>query len=162
MKPPRTQRLLRQFFPSIVLALVAVALVAGTVSAGAAPAHIASVTPKPGRYSGSAGLFTLSFTVSAGGKQITHLVTDYNPAADCSVPTSIQSEVFPTLAVHRGSFTGSTTLGSSGSAQFFSIRGSFSTPAKAAGTIHGHFSIPHNALPPCSNTTAFTVQRVGK
>jgi hypothetical protein len=161
MQPSRNHRL-RLFFPFVALALVAAALVAGTVSAGAAPAHSASVTPKPGRYSGSAGLFTLSFTVSAGGKQIAHLTTDYNPAADCSVPTSIQSEAFPTLAVRRGSFTGSTTLGSSGSAQFFSIRGSFSTPTKAAGTIHGHFSIPHNALPPCSNTTAFTVQRVGK
>ncbi len=150
-----------------------IAVSAGSVSAGAASARSASAgsarghtagsaTPKPGHYSGAAGLFNLSFTVSANGKQITHLVTDYNPAAECNVPTSIQSEAFPTLAVRKGAFTGSTTLGSAGSVQFFSIKGSFSTPTKAAGTIHGHFTIPHNALPPCSNTTAFAAQHVGK
>jgi hypothetical protein len=78
------------------------------------------------------------------------------------VPTNGQSERFPELAVRKGSFTGSTTLSPrSGIEQFFSIKGSFSSPTRAAGTMHGHFSIPHNALSPCSNTSAFTALRVG-
>jgi hypothetical protein len=143
----------------LLVALLCASLIS---AAHAEPARTASATPKPGRYTGFVGPFSLSFKVSAGGRQITDLVTGYDPGAECSVPTNGQSERFPALSVRKGSFTGSTTLAPpSGIEQFFSIKGSFSSSTRAAGTMHGHFSIPHNALPPCSNTSTFTAQRVG-
>ena len=119
------------------------------------------MTPRPGRYSGFAGPFNLSFKVSSDSKRITHLVTIYNPAANCGIPTNGQSEGFPALAVRKGRFTGSTVLSPpSGTEVSFSIQGSFSTPTRAAGTIHGHLTVV--SLPPCNGHMSFTAQRVGK
>ena len=143
--------------------LLACALAAATVllaPALSASGHATAVTPRPGRYAGSAGPFTLSFKVAAGAREITHLVTMYNPAADCGIATNDEHEGFPTLAVRKGRFTGTTVLRPpSGIPVFFSIEGSFSTPTRAAGTVHGRLTVV--SLPTCSDHVSFTAQRVG-
>lgn len=142
-------------------ALTLTGTTAAAVAAREARTAKAPVTPKPGRYSGTAGPFTLSFKVTADSKKITHLVTMYNPAADCGIPTNGQSEGFPALAIRKGRFTGSTVLSPpSGTEVSFSIQGSFSTPTRAAGTIHGHLTV--TSLPPCNDHVSFIVQRIGK
>lgn len=153
---------LAKILPVALLAILASAgAAAGPAAARDAHDGTAVVTPRPGRYTGFAGPFTISFKVSPDRKTITHLVTIYNPAADCGIPTNGESEGFPTLAVRKGRFTGSTVLSPpSGSRVFFSIQGSFSTPTRAAGTIHGHLTVV--SLRPCSDHVSFSVQRVKK
>jgi hypothetical protein len=149
----------------ICTAALALALGTGALAADAASAapHKTPVTPKPGRYSGFVGPFSISFRVSSNSKQITSLASTFNPAADCGVPTNLETERFPKLAIRKGAFTGSDVFNPpSQILVFFWIHGSFSTKTRAGGTMHGHFSLPHNALPPCSVSTSFTASRVGK
>jgi hypothetical protein len=105
-----------------------------------APTHKAAVTPRPGRYSGFVGPFSISFRVSSNSKQIMSLASTFNPAADCGVPTNLETEHFPKLAIRKGAFTGSDVFNPpSHILVFFSIRGSFSG-RRQAGTITCSFA----------------------
>jgi hypothetical protein len=133
----------------------------GVASARTARLAKAAVKPEAGRYSGFVGPFTISFQVAAGGARITHLVTTFNGATFCSVPTAEHSVAFPALAVRDGRFTGSTSLNPpSHIIDYFSISGKFTTATRASGTVHEHFTV--TSLPPCSASDAFSVTRVRK
>ncbi len=137
------------------------ALGVSVVSARTASSAKVAVKPEPGHYSGFVGPFTISFEVSSGGKTITHLVTSFNGATLCSVPTAAISVGFPTLAVRDGDFTGSTSLNPpSHIVEYFSISGKFTAPTRASGTVHEHFTV--TSLPPCHASDTFTVTRAGK
>ncbi len=65
------------------------------------------------------------------------------------------------LAVRDGDFTGSTSLNPpSHIVDYFSISGKFTTPTRASGTVHEHFTV--TSLPPCHASDTFTVTRTGK
>jgi hypothetical protein len=117
------------------------------------------VVPKDGRYQGFVGPDTIHFTVTSNGEKIAHLVTSYNPAANCSIPTGDQTESFGTLEIHDGSFKGATSnvIPSGGTSQTFSIVGHFTSDASAEGTIHGHLVV--TSLPPCNDHQPFKVSR---
>lgn len=124
----------------------------------------AGVMPKTGNYAGFAGASDIGFKVSANGKKITDMSTHFEATVNCGPPAENPPLVhFPALAVVKGSFHGSTsvTYGGGISPQY-SIRGTFSTPAHAGGTISVHFDFPHNALPPCNETASFSVTRATK
>jgi hypothetical protein len=142
--------------------LIATAMLAETGYALAAGK--AAVTPKPGNYAGFAGTFDLGLKVIAKGMRITDLSTRYEATVNCGPPAENPPLVhFPALAVVKGSFHGSTTeIDPSGINPQYSIRGTFSTPTRAGGTISVHFDFPHNALPPCDETVQFSVARATK
>jgi hypothetical protein len=131
---------------------------AGAAGSSKAARPSKAVVPKDGRYKGLAGVDTIHFTVTSDGKKITGLVTSYNPAADCSIPTSDQTESFGTLEIHDGSFKGSASESGGGTPQTFSIDGHFSNDTHAEGTIRGHLVV--KSLPPCNDHQPFTVTRV--
>lgn len=124
----------------------------------------AAVTPKPGNYAGIAGTFDLGFKVPAKSMKITDMSTRYEATVNCGPPAENPPLVhFPTLAVIKGRFHGSTTLiVPSGINPQYSISGAFSTPKHAGGTISVHFDFPHNALPPCNEKVQFSVTRATK
>jgi hypothetical protein len=134
----------------------AAASAVGSSKAGAAARKI---VPKDGRYKGFVGPDTIHFRVTSHGKKITNLVTTYNPAANCSIPTADQTESFRTLDIHDGSFKGSASrvTPSGGTPQHFSIEGHFVTDTRADGTIHGHLVV--TSLPPCNDHEPFKVSR---
>lgn len=134
---------------------VADAATAGAVSASTAKTD--HVVPKDGTYKGSAGVDTISFKVTADGTKIVDLVTTYNPAADCSIPTADQKESFPAMKIHDGEFKGSTDLGG-GIVQTFELSGSFTNDTHVKGTIHGHLTV--TSLPPCNDQQPFDAARV--
>jgi hypothetical protein len=145
----------RLFVLSVLLA--AGVIVPGTAAGSSDIGHASKVVvPKDGRYKGFAGVDTIRFTVTSDGKKITGLVTTYNPAADCSIPTSAQTESFGTLEIHDGTFKGSTST-SGGADETFSIDGHFASDTRAEGTIHGHLVV--KSLPPCNDHAPFTVTR---
>jgi hypothetical protein len=134
------------------------AVATGSSNAGSAAEH---VVPKDGRYTGFVGPDTIHFMVTSDGKKITHLVTTYNAAANCSIPTGDQTESFGTLDIHDGSFKGSSSdvTPGGGTPQNFSIEGHFVSDTRAEGTIHGHLVV--TSLPPCNDHEPFTVSRAG-
>jgi hypothetical protein len=153
--------------PARLLCLLTAVVAAGAIGAEAAGATGSSktgvetknVVPKDGRYAGFVGPDTIHFTVTADGRKVAHLVTTYNPAANCSIPTAGQTESFGTLEIHDGSFKGSTSdvIPSGGTPQNFSIDGHFVSDTRADGTIHGHLVV--KSLPPCNDHEPFTVSR---
>jgi hypothetical protein len=144
---------------SLALCALLLALAAGA-SADSATVAGSPATPRAGRYSGNAGPYTLSFKVSSDRKRITHLVTNYNAAADCSIPTGETTISFPALAIKKGRFTGSTVVREpSGISESFSIQGSFSSPTRAGGTVHGNLAVP--TFRPCHDHVALAVHRIG-
>jgi hypothetical protein len=152
------------FFSSGRMVVVVALVIAGlAVAAAAAVARGGSqresaVTPMTGRYVGAAGPFSLRFEVADGGGRIEHLVTGYNPAANCGIPTASESETFPTLEVHDGAFKGATAFHApSGITTTFELTGHFTTRTRAEGTLHGHLSI--KGFAPCNNDEAFTATR---
>ena len=142
--------------------LIAMAMLAETGYALAAGKS--SVKPRPGNYAGFAGVFNLGFKVPAKGEKVTDLTTNYEGTVNCGPPGENATQVhFPTLAVLKGSFHGSTSITyPSGISPHYSISGSFSTPTRAGGTINVHFDFPHNALPPCDETEQFSAARATK
>lgn len=160
MPRPLTYRLCLLIAVAAVAAAVFGPAAAGAASGARAGAATNAVVPKDGRYSGFAGPDTMHFRVTADGKKIIDLVTTYNPAADCSIPTSsVQTEEFGTLEIHDGSFTGSSSdvIPSSETPQHFSIDGHFVSDTRAEGTIHGHLDV--TSLPPCNDHVPFKVSR---
>jgi hypothetical protein len=147
----------------LLSAIVAAGAIGPTVAGatGSPKAGVAEkkVVPKDGRYTGFVGPDTIHFRVSSDGKKITDLVTTYNPAANCSIPTGDQTESFGTLSIHDGSFRGSTSrvIPSGGTPQNFSIDGHFVSDTRADGTIHGHLVV--TSLPPCNDHQPFKVSR---
>jgi hypothetical protein len=131
------------------------------VVAGNSTAHPAAkkIVPKDGRYTGFVGPDTIHFKVTSDGRRIVDLVTTYNPAANCSIPTADQTESFGTVNIDGGSFKGSTSdvIPSGGTPQHFSIDGHFVSDTRAEGTIHGHLVV--TSLPPCNDHQPFTVRR---
>ena len=140
---------------SAAIAVLGLALVMMLVSTA-----LASVGPRSGTFDGNAGAFSVGFTVSRDGKQITGLRTDFQATEDCGPASVTQVHVvFPSISVRDGDFSGSTqTAGEI--PMHYSIRGSFHTPTAATGTIRVHFTFPHNALPPCNESDSFSVKRV--
>ena len=102
-------RHIRRLMGPIALGAFLLAL-AGGASADRASIAGSPARPRAGRYAGSAGPYTISFKVSSDRKRITHLVTNYNPAGDCGIPTSETNIGFPALSVKKGRFTGSTVV----------------------------------------------------
>jgi hypothetical protein len=139
----------------------AVALIAVVLSA--TPAWAA--TPRSGRYAGFVGgVFSISFRVA--NTKITHLVTNFE-ATTCSGLAPAESSPsfgFPTLAIENGHFAGSRTVNyRSGISPHFTLSGSFSTPKRAAGTLHEHIALPPNfGAPSCTVSYAFSVTRIGE
>jgi hypothetical protein len=142
--------------------LIAVAMLAET--GYALGAGKATVTPRPGNYAGFVGTFDLGFKVGANGTKITDMSTHFEATTNCGPPAENPPLVhFPALAVLKGSFHGSTTVSYGGGiSPHYSIRGTFSTPTHAGGTVNVHFDYPHNALPPCDETVPFSVTRATK
>jgi hypothetical protein len=147
-----------------LLTAVVAAGAVGATAAGAAGSSQAGpaakkVVPKDGRYTGFVGPDTIHFRVTSDGKKITDLVTTYNPAANCSIPTADQTESFGTLDIRDGSFKGSTSdvIPSGGTPQNFSIEGHFVSDTRADGMIHGHLVV--KSLPPCNDHEPFAVRR---
>jgi hypothetical protein len=147
----------------LLTAVLAAGAIGPTVAGAAGSSHASpaakKVVPKDGRYTGFVGPDTIHFRVTSDGKKITDLVTTYNPAANCSIPTDDQTESFRTLAIHDGSFKGSTAdvIPSGGTPQHFSIAGHFVSDTRADGTIHGHLVV--TSLPPCNDHEPFRVSR---
>jgi hypothetical protein len=147
----------------LLTAVVAAGAIGPTVAGatGSSKAGLAAkkVMPKDGRYTGFVGPDAIHFRVTSDGKKITDLVTTYNPAANCSIPTGDQTESFGTLGIHDGSFKGSTSdvIPSGGTPQHFSIDGHFVSDTRAEGTIHGHLVVA--SLPPCNDHEPFRVSR---
>ena len=108
--------------------------------------------------------FDLGFKVTAKGTKITDMSTHFEATVNCGPPAENPPLVhFPTLAVVKGSFHGSTSVTYGGGINpQYSIRGTFSTPTHAGGTISVHFDFPHNALPPCNETASISVTRATK
>lgn len=159
-RPKAVRRLAALWIAALAVILPSIACTS-VASARSASVAKATVKPEPGHYSGFVGPFTIGFEVPAGGQKITHLVTTFNGATLCSVPTSAISIGFPTLAVRDGGFTGSTSLNPpSHIVDYFSISGKFTTPTRASGTVHEHFTV--TSLPPCHASDAFAVTRAGK
>ena len=122
---------------------------------------IAAVKPDAGSYAGSAGAgFPVSFTVSSNGKEIIKLRTDFEGTINCGPPATDPPYFdFPSLELAGDSFHGATTIADrAGTSPSYTIKGTFSTATHADGTIHVFFSYPHNALPPCNETDAFSVR----
>jgi hypothetical protein len=143
-----------------VMAAAAIgATAAGATGSSSTAVGAKKVVPKDGRYAGFVGPDTIHFTVTSDGEKITHLVTTYNPAANCSIPTADQMESFGTLDINDGSFKGRTSdvIPSGGTPQNFSIDGHFVSDTRAEGTIHGHLVV--TSLPPCNDHEPFTVSR---
>jgi hypothetical protein len=134
-------------------------LVACALALSGAAGATATVKPDAGSYSGSAGAgFPVSFTVSSNGKEITKLRTDFEGTVNCG-PAADDPPYFdfPTLAITDDGFHGATTVTNpSGISPSYTIKGTFSTATHAGGTVHVSFSFPHNALPPCNETDAFS------
>ena len=142
--------------------LAVTGLVAAIVAAGGVARADSAVKPDPGSYLGSAGAgFPVSFKVGDGGTEITGLRTDFEGTVNCG-PGSNNPPYFdfPTLRLLDGSFTGHTSvLWASGISPSYTIKGTFGSPTRATGTIHVYFTYPHNALPPCEETDAFSVAK---
>jgi hypothetical protein len=145
-----------RFVAALLIATAALAETGYALAAGKA-----AVTPKPGNYAGFAGTFDLGFKVTAKGTKITDMSTHFEATANCGPPAENPPLVhFPALAVVKGSFHGSTGVTDpSGTSPQYSIRGTFSSPTRAGGTISVHFDYLHNALPPCNETVPFSVTR---
>jgi hypothetical protein len=147
---------------SAVRRVVVTGFVAALVVAGGAARADAAVKPDAGSYSGSAGAgFPVSFKVGDGGKEITRLRTDFEGTVNCG-PASDNPPYFdfPTLSILDDSFKGQTSvLWGSGINPSYTIKGTFSSPTRANGTIHVYFTYPHNALPPCEETDSFSVAK---
>src|SRR5271154_5187353 len=80
---PRIRALMLSPFP--VIAVAALVLIA-SATAG-------SVKPKPGRFQGNSGAFSVGFKVSSSSKQITGLRTDFQATVSCGPPSSIPVHV---------------------------------------------------------------------
>jgi hypothetical protein len=152
-------RLLKTGFAAALLVVAATFGAAYALAAGKA-----AVTPKTGNYAGSAGASDLGFKVTAKGTKITDLSTHFEATVNCGPPAENPPLVhFPTLAVVKGRFHGSTSISyGSGITPQYSIRGDFRSPTQAGGTISIHFDFPHNALPPCNETASISVTRATK
>jgi hypothetical protein len=147
----------------VVAALLIAAAMLGETGYALA-AGKAAATPKTGNYAGSAGASDIGFEVTAKGTKITDLSTHFEATVNCGPPAENPPLVhFPTLAVVKGSFHGSTSVSYGGGINpQYSIRGTFSSPTHAGGTISVHFDFPHNALPPCDETAPISVTRATK
>ncbi len=142
--------------------LLAIGCVVAFVVAGGAARADSAVRPDVGSYAGSAGAgFPVSFKVGEGGKDLTGLRTDFEGTVNCGPGANNPPYFeFPRLAILDGRFSGHTTvLWASGITPSYTIKGTFSSPTHAAGTIHVYFAYPHDALPPCEETDAFSVAR---
>jgi hypothetical protein len=144
-------------FDRVMLVPAFAAMAVGAAQASAAPGK-----PDPGRYTGNIGAgFPVHFVVSSSGKTITGLTTDFEGTVNCGPPADDPPYFhFPTLTIDDGAFKG-TTVEDAGSdiAPVYTIKGHFTTPGRAEGTIHVSFSFPHNALPPCNETDSFSAKR---
>jgi hypothetical protein len=153
----------RLFLLAAVIGVVALGPAAvGAAGSSKTAVGAKKVNPKDGRYKGFVGPDTIHFKVTDDGRRITHLVTTYNPAANCSIPTADQTESFGTLKIQDASFRGRTTdvVPSGGTPQSFSIDGHFVSDTRADGTIHGHLVV--TSLPPCNDHQPFRVSRANK
>ncbi len=138
------------------------ALAVAVIAIAAASAW--ALTPKDGHYSGFVDPFKIGFTVANG--KISHFVTDFE-ATTCSglAPSSTSSSFeFPSVKILNGRFSDSKTLHyKSGLDPHFTITGRFSTPTRAAGTLHEHIAVPANfGAPSCTLSQPFEVTRVSK
>ncbi|MGA9284377.1 MAG: hypothetical protein WBV85_02950 [Solirubrobacteraceae bacterium] len=142
--------------------LVAAAMLGETAYALAAGK--AAVVPKTGNYAGFAGASDIGFKVTAKGTKIVDLSTHFEATVNCGPPAENPPLVhFPSLAVVKGSFHGSTSVTYGGGINpQYSIRGTFSSSTRAGGTISVHFDFPHNALPPCNETSQISLTRATK
>jgi hypothetical protein len=151
-------------------ALAAVLVLTAAIGALGAAAvaktsHHGAVQPRTGKFSGFIGPGSrLSFTVSSRGTRITKLRSNFEGTVNCGPPANNPASFgFPELEIHHGQFSGATTVHyPSGLTPRFKISGHFTTPSKASGTMNVHFTFPHNALPPCNQTSPFSVSRSGK
>jgi hypothetical protein len=121
-----------------------------------------ALTAASGRYAGTVGTFSITFKVENG--RISHLVSNFE-ATTCSGLAPAEPSPyfsFPALAIKSGYFTGSTTIhDASGLSPQFTIRGSFTTPTRATGTLHEHISVPAGfGAPSCTESSKFSAKRV--
>lgn len=144
---------------SLVAGLTVAAAFAGLAVSGSAAGE-GSVSPKPGLYSGTAGVDLVHLKVSAGGSSIANLNTTFNLAVLCGIPSGTAHERFPTMAIRNRHFKGSIAIDHSGSTEHLSVQGRIVSATRIAGKLSGHFTI--RSLPPCHGSSTFSAKRKGK
>jgi hypothetical protein len=152
-------KLLKTGFAAALLTVVATFGTGYALAAGKSDAK-----PQDGKWAGSVGPFELGFKVIDNGKKVTDLSTRFEGTVNCGPPADTPPLVhFPTMAVVKGKFHGTTAITyPSGISPNYSVSGTFSSPTQAGGTMNVHFSFPHNALPPCDDTSPVVATRASK